>query len=161
MCINEFSLKQMSELATVCAIGFNGLESGALLFVSAVSVRTILKAIKPRDQEATSFIKQFFPIWWPFGRDLMMPLGLATTSANLVLYFLKGGMHNLVCAGLTGLIIPWTIVMMGEDISSLRSASTTDNDRYSAVTTFCRRHHVRAVLATSAFVISIAYNLKQ
>ena len=90
----------------------------------------------------------------------MVPLGLAATASNIILYYLKGGYHNLVAAGLVGLIIPWTIVLMGEDIEALRAAKTAKGDRYKSIKTFCIRHHVRPILATSAFVISLIYNVK-
>jgi hypothetical protein len=58
---------------------FAGLTAGSLLFGSAVDVPTLLalqcseKDKKKMDNNAT-FLKGYFPIWWPLGAKLMIPL---------------------------------------------------------------------------------------
>lgn len=46
--------------------------TGSYLFVSAVDSRTLLAL---SDNNAESTLKALLPIWWPAGRDFMVPCG--------------------------------------------------------------------------------------
>lgn len=56
----------------------NGLQAGALLFVSRVSAPTLTSFVQQPNPNQ-ELIRTFFPIWWPNGRDLMRPLIFITT----------------------------------------------------------------------------------
>jgi hypothetical protein len=139
-------MEKVKELLPDGALLLSGLEAGALLFVSAVSTRYVAAA---RDED----LNGFFSLWWPFGRDLMAPLGLAAaaTNAAAACYESPGASKNAhIAASLTALgIIGWTVGVMGEDIDGL--CHSTAADTRATGKEFCSKHHVRAIAAIGAF----------
>ena len=143
------------------AIALIGLEAGALLFVSAVSVRTIQQAISKKN---VAFIKQLFPVWWPYGRDLMAPLGICVALTNVLAAYVQINDERVAGAVMHGytaivaiLIILWTVFVMGEDIDALRSGN--DEHTIELASDFCAKHHYRCLASASAFLAVLATNV--
>jgi hypothetical protein len=140
-----------------------GLETGALLFVSAVSARTVEHAVAEEDAD---FVRRLFPVWWPYGRDLMAPLGVAALATNALAAFdahhtqaVAVRNAHLACAAAAGGIIAWTVFVMGEDIDSLRNGTATET--LHTARNFCRKHHVRLIASAVCFGgLLCTYSLK-
>ena len=129
----------------------NGTAFGALTFVGAVDVRLFLTLIK--SNSGSNSIKTIFPLWWPFGRDLMAPLGVAGILANLALYHQTNNQYCLVPAASHFVTIIWTIVVMGEDIGRLVEGK---NDEVETMTrSFCLAHFPRILFAGIGFIYTL------
>lgn len=149
--------------ALAVSLFFGGLHAGSLAFVSAVEARTLGRLVSAGE---TAVLRAFFRIWWPIGRDWMAPLGVAAAAAYAWLAFTasaastavgaaSGGAATAAAAAAAAMVavILWTAVFMGEDIASLRGAGAAADERVAATArSFCRRHHVRAVLSVGAYV---------
>jgi Domain of unknown function (DUF1772) len=155
--VNKRLLQMLS--VTSSALFLNGVCLGSFGFVSAVDAR-LLRALANKQDADT--LKAVFPLWWPFGRDWMAPLVTGTTIANgLALYAARrnAGASTQVSqawAGATALVLvtlPWTMLVMGESIVKLRSASV--QDVCSLTKKFCNLHHARTAAATAAFVLAL------
>jgi tetrahydromethanopterin S-methyltransferase subunit E len=129
-----------------------GLEAGALLFVSAVSALTLRHFANTKKDQV---LREFFPVWWPLGRNLMAPLGILICLINLFLVLQTGEIRWLFPLGLIAFIIGWTIIAMGEDIDALRKGSS--KDVFSVTASFCKRHHLRTVLSFVAFFVTLIW----
>lgn len=139
-----------SQLVPGLAIASSGLVSGALLFVSFVETRVILNAVSRGDD---AFLRAFFPIWWPYGRDLMAPLVGSSLVANAFAWYKSGTTSHAVAAGTMLFILVWTKVVLGEDIAALRAAGPAGV--FDSAKSFCFKHHVRAVIALGSFLWSL------
>eukprot|EP00562_Extubocellulus_spinifer_P006242 CAMPEP_0178516236 /NCGR_PEP_ID=MMETSP0696-20121128/24997_1 /TAXON_ID=265572 /ORGANISM="Extubocellulus spinifer, Strain CCMP396" /LENGTH=198 /DNA_ID=CAMNT_0020146481 /DNA_START=55 /DNA_END=651 /DNA_ORIENTATION=+ len=158
------------------ATGLSGIVTGSLAFASAVDTRSFLlhlssssassedqdeeeKKAADDDDGATGLIVKHFQVWWPCGRDWMVPLIGTTTLANLAAWFVAsrsaGGSSSATAspstwcwgaaATMIGLIGPYTGFVLMEDIDKLRTSSTEEVE----VTTrrFCNLHHPRLGMA--------------
>ena len=129
-----------------------GLTAGALLFVSAVDVRALLKlAHKPN---GSRILKDYFAEWWPAGRDFMVPLIAANAVTHSIALLTTGEKCWLMSGACISAIGPYTVVLLGEDIEALRAAD--DKDTVQVATRFCHLHHVRTALAGAAFGMAIS-----
>ena len=129
---------------------FTGLLAGALTFVSFVDTRTYLTLCN--SPETSSHLKDIFPIWWPAGRDLMVPLLIMAATSNGFAYWVNnGGWQYVVAICCMVFIGLWTAVVMGEDIGKLMRAKEMKSIRRST-RKFCTLHHVRLVVALAAYL---------
>ena len=138
------------KLSAVAATACSGLATGCLLFVSAVDVRSFVKHIKDKD---TNIIQRHFPVWWPNGRDLMVPLALSGTAANSLAFFQTQNRHFAISAGLMFSLLPYTAIVLGEDIDALRQSNPTKVEEKTI--RFGNLHHVRTLAAALAFGLSL------
>ena len=121
----------------IAATGFAGIVMGCLTFVSFVDVRSFLLHLNNKKVE---LIQMHFPIWWPCGRDLMVPLlGCGTLCNAFAAYYYnnsnKSNNNNVninvyfaVSATLLALIGPYTKIVLGEDIEALRKSNPSQID---------------------------------
>jgi Domain of unknown function (DUF1772) len=155
--------------SAIIGTAFAGITTGALTFVSAVDVRTFLKHIEKssgdddRDdsdnnnknkQPNVELIRQHFPIWWPYGRDLMVPVILGCVLSNIWAYTRTKDKRFVMTALLGGLIGPYTSVVLGEDIETLRNAQPSDVE--TTTRHFCQFHHVRLISAAVGFGLALS-----
>lgn len=138
--------KWVAVMATACA----GIATGCLTFVSAVDVRSFLAHVK---KEETELIQHHFPVWWPNGRDLMVPVLLSGAISNLAAYVYTKHMNYGVAAGLLGLIGPYTGIVLGEDIEALRQSTPSEVGK--TARSFCNLHHPRLVIAAISFGLTL------
>jgi hypothetical protein len=159
----------------IAATGIAGVITGCLTFVSAVDARSFLAHVKgDQKNNNTDIIQRHFPIWWPNGRDLMVPLIAASTLCHGWAYYSYSystkstttsttsnntnithpNNLNWAISGLLLMLIgPYTAVVLGEDIETLRKADSTEVEE--TTKRFCRLHHVRLVLAVAGFGLSL------
>ena len=136
--------------STLAATGLAGIVTGALAFVSAVDTRTLLKLA---DSGQERVLQQLFPIWWPNGRDLMLPLLLVTAAAHGWAFGATRDQAWLGTGGLVLAIAPYTKFVLGEDIAKLRAATSQDVQQITH--SFCFWHHPRLLMALGAFGCSL------
>lgn len=135
----------------VTATGLAGLTAGGLMFLSLVDAPSFIGHI--RDRNDTQLILNHFPIWWPHGRNLMVPLIVVGSLANAAAYKVTSH-RNWAWSGLLIFsLAPFTKLLMGEDIETLRHADPSQV----ATTTirFCNLHHIRTVLSLAGFGFSL------
>lgn len=151
-----------SAFARVAATGLAGIVAGCMTFASAVDARTFVKFVSPEAKEEKTgnaedgneeLVKAFFKVWWPHGRDLMVPLLAATSLAHFAAYFASRGRSWILSGLLIMSIGPYTGIVLMEDIDALRGSDAAECAR--TVRRFCNLHHVRTVLAGTAFVLSL------
>ena len=138
-------------LAASIATGLAGMLAGGLSFGSFVDVRSLLLHV---DKGNTDLIQSHFPIWWPCGRDYMVPLiGLSSLVHGMAYAMTK---HSLwIGSGVTIFLIgPYTALVLGEDIETLRKSDTTEVSE--TTKRFCNLHHVRTGMALTALVCSLS-----
>jgi len=139
------------------ATALSGIAAGSLCFVSAVDGRSFLSHIREKPDLdnglGVAVLRTHFAVWWPSGRDYMVPLIAATTIAHTAAYAATGDVAWVV--GGTGIaaIAPYTALVLGEDIQALRSAD--DKEVESNAKRFCHLHHVRTGLAIAAFTSAL------
>lgn len=133
----------------------NALQVGALTFVSAVSVPTLLRLLSENRIDA---LKEFFKIWWPNGRNYMVPLSALATTSYLATYYLTSNLIWLLPAGATFFVLPYTALVMGEDISSLRDGN--EAALASSTKRFCMLHHLRVVVTGAGLAFGLFHFLK-
>jgi hypothetical protein len=137
--------------AALVATGFAGIVTGCLTFVSAVDTRSFLTHVK--EKKGTDLAKAHFQVWWPYGRDLMVPLLGTTALAQGTAWFLsrdKSWIMSGICLFLVG---PYTRLVLGEDIEKLRSS--TSEEVQEATKRFCMLHHMRTLMAAAGFGLSL------
>ena len=131
----------------IVATAVAGIVMGCMTFVSFVDVRSFLLHLENKKVEV---IQMHFPIWWPCGRDLMIPLlGCGTLCNAVAAYHYYPGINFVVSATLLAAIGPYTKIVLGEDIETLRKSNPSQIDE--TARRFCNLHHVRLVAATIAF----------
>lgn len=137
--------------AAIAATSLAGLMTGALAFVSAVDVRSFLKHVE--SEEGKALARQHFQVWWPYGRDFMVPLVGAAATANAVAWRMTKDKAWAVSGLLVFLVGPYTAIILMEDINKLSNSS---GEELKEVTVrFCMLHHVRTVLAASGFGVAL------
>jgi hypothetical protein len=126
------------------------METGALLFVSFVSAPTLMQGVRQKD---ASFLRTLFPIWWPKGSHIMVPLGSLAVLSNLGAIYSLGitsttAVPHMVAAGSIIGVIGFTSVVMMGDIQALCSpAQLSDAQVFRRTEKFCNAHRVRSVVA--------------
>ena len=123
-----------------------GLVAGAMTFVSAVDTRTLLELDEPS-------VKKIFPVWWPFGKQLMVPLLGITTFSHVLAFVSSSNVAWLISGSFIMLIGIFTGVVLREDIAVLRKASSTETRSITAH--FCMYHHFRLFFSIIGFVIAL------
>lgn len=95
------------------ATGLSGLVTGSLAFASAVDVRAFKTHIQ--DEVGTNLARNHFMIWWPYGRDWMVPLVSLTTLANGVVWRMTKNNQWAFAGVSVSLIGAYTkMILMGE-----------------------------------------------
>lgn len=140
-----------SKWAAIVATGLAGLVTGSLAFASAVDVRSFKTHIQ--DEVGTNLARNHFMVWWPYGRDWMVPLNLATSVAFGVAWKMTKKNAWAAAGVCISLIGPYTKVILMEDINALRDASSGKVKE--TATRFCNRHHVRLVMAAAGFITAL------
>lgn len=137
-------------LAPVACVGsaLAGITTGALAFVSAVDVRSLLRLLATEDE---IIVHRWFRAWWPNGRDFMLPLILSTIAVEGAAFYQSREPEHLCAAVLTSLIGFYTRIVMHASIEELRHTGTTrPANVVLSMRRFCAMHHVRLVLAMLA-----------
>ena len=141
-------MSDYAKFFAIAATAFAGIVMGCLTFVSFVDVRSFIMHLNNKKIE---LIQMHFPIWWPCGRDLMVPLlGCGTLCNAFAAYYYYPSINFVVSSTLLALIGPYTKFVLGEDIETLRKLSNPSQIDETA-RRFCNLHHVRLVAATIAF----------
>ena len=136
--------------AALTGTAFAGIATGGLAFVSAVDARSFIAHV---DQERADVLQTHFQVWWPHGRDLMLPTLICGVLGNSAAWWMTSDSKFAWAAGLVGSVGVYTGVILGEDIQELRKSNPTQV--YETARRFCNLHHVRLVLAGSAFALSL------
>merc|ERR1712137_164744 len=129
----------------------SGLEAGSLLFVSLVSGRTLSQFVERKNDR---LLREFFPLWWPNGRDLVAPLGLIGVLLCIGCSLLNG-LEWLLPGICFASIILFTITVMKEDIDTLRSTTTKAQVVFDTAKQFVFLHHFRTYTAMVGFCLSL------
>lgn len=143
-------------LVAVCATGLAGLLTGGLCFVSAVSTRSYVNHLDNEEstaEEKAKFMKTSFQVWWPFGRDYMLPLICTTSATHVGTWYITEQKNWLVSGAFAASVAVYTVAVLGEDISSLMKASSKDVE--ATARRFCSLHHFRPLLAGISFCLSL------
>eukprot|EP01095_Lingulamoeba_sp_RSL-Kostka_P016981 TRINITY_DN8594_c0_g1_i1.p1 TRINITY_DN8594_c0_g1~~TRINITY_DN8594_c0_g1_i1.p1 ORF type:complete len:151 (+),score=40.60 TRINITY_DN8594_c0_g1_i1:91-543(+) len=130
-------------LLSLTSLSINSLHCGSLLFVSAVSARTLNGFVEKKDDD---LIKKFFPIWWPAGRDLMLPLGLVSVVCYGVTYYYTEDVSNLISGLSVFSVLLFTKFLMSENIDDLRNNKKPEST-FDIAKSFTFRHHFRLLLS--------------
>eukprot|EP00656_Telonema_subtile_P026631 TRINITY_DN28612_c0_g1_i2.p1 TRINITY_DN28612_c0_g1~~TRINITY_DN28612_c0_g1_i2.p1 ORF type:complete len:129 (-),score=25.78 TRINITY_DN28612_c0_g1_i2:419-805(-) len=117
------------------------------------STQTLLILVRENDEAA---VRKLFQIWWPKGRDLMLPLILTATATHLGAWIASGWDHLWLLTGFLIMSIgPYTGLILAEDIEALRRADT--KGVASITRRFCRLHHPRLVPALLGVLINLVH----
>ena len=135
---------------TLGALFTNGLHAGALLFVSLVSARALMTTANKKNEQ---LIRMFFPIWWPYGRDLMLPLGVVSSLMHFMSFYTTRNWIYLICGSLIFTVIYYTGSYMLEDINTLRKSDT--KELIEITKSFCKKHHFRTFCSILAFILAL------
>ncbi|CAB9520068.1 expressed unknown protein [Seminavis robusta] len=136
--------------AAVAGTAFAGIATGCLTFVSFVDARSFLTHV---DKNENDLIQRHFPVWWPNGRDLMVPVLLSGAASNTLAYLRTNHVHFAITAGLLGLIGPYTAIILGEDIEALRQSDLKEVGE--TARSFCNLHHPRLIAAAAGFGLAL------
>ena len=147
---HEIAAFDKQHLSAMVATGLAGIVAGSLGFVSAVDVRSFLTHIK---YDKTKLVQAHFAIWWPYGRDWMLPLLLTTFAAHVNAYFATENIHWIIPGTFVLLIAPYTAFVLGEDIEALRKSDAQQVAQ--TARRFCNLHHARFVLALTGLGLSL------
>lgn len=134
----------------IAAVACSGLLAGSYLFASAVDARALYALAGKNKSEV---LQAFFPVWWPAGRDLMAPLGVTTAAAHVAAYAATSDKAWLATGAAIFGVMPYTILVMGEDITALRAADSEQTCE--TARRFCWLHHPRSVVAGAVFAIAL------
>lgn len=138
------------------ASSINGASFGSLLFVGAVDVRTLLVLTSTRLPENEVLLRKFFSLWWPYGRDLMLPVGVMGLFFNIKAYFSMKENNNrwywLIPSVMHTSIVLWTGLVMGGTIKTLLNGET--HNFSSEVRKFCYLHFPRVLFAGVGYAFS-------
>lgn len=137
------------------ATALAGVTTGALTFGSFVDVPTLLHLVETNDLET---LKRFFPAWWPHGRHMMVGMIGLGTAAHALAYHQSGNKTWLWTSALLFSLLPYTALVMGKEIQALREGS---GDVAANTRSFCSKHHVRLVIAGTAFSMSLCALLRK
>lgn len=154
MSMNSAPSSPMAKWAAMSATAVAGIATGALAFASAVDVRTLLQHFHDDADVASKMVQYHFPVWWPNGRDFMVPVVISGVITNLWAYRAVADTRFALTAGLIGFLGPYTALVLGEDIETLRSSKS---DRVEVTTRrFCWLHHVRLAVAATGFCVALS-----
>eukprot|EP00441_Pelagodinium_beii_P013777 CAMPEP_0197665046 /NCGR_PEP_ID=MMETSP1338-20131121/59002_1 /TAXON_ID=43686 ORGANISM="Pelagodinium beii, Strain RCC1491" /NCGR_SAMPLE_ID=MMETSP1338 /ASSEMBLY_ACC=CAM_ASM_000754 /LENGTH=154 /DNA_ID=CAMNT_0043243799 /DNA_START=69 /DNA_END=533 /DNA_ORIENTATION=+ len=133
--------------AAAAAVGLSGTVVGSLAFVSFVDTKLLVKlSSKP------GVLSEVFPVWWPYGRDWMVPLLTSTALSNALVYYLTKDAWWLVSVASAMSIASYTVAFMKEaTIDPLMKGGTAD-EVSNFTQEFCRRHHPRLLFAIAGLV---------
>jgi hypothetical protein len=102
-----------NQWAAIVATGLAGLVTGSLAFASAVDVRAFKTHIK--DEVGTNLARNHFMVWWPYGRDWMVPLISSTSIAYGVVWRMtKKNSWAAAGVGVSLIGVYTKVVLMGE-----------------------------------------------
>ncbi|KAG8471211.1 hypothetical protein KFE25_009632 [Diacronema lutheri] len=146
----QFTRAEAGDNAKLLATAASGLLAGALTFVSFVDTRTILRLVHEGESK---LVTRYFSVWWPNGRDLMLPLVLTTGALHGAAYALTSELGWLWTAAAATSIGPYTRVVLGEDIAALRDAGTAKVATIAR--RFCMLHHPRTLIAAATFAVAL------
>eukprot|EP00440_Ansanella_granifera_P068001 gb/GFBE01073768.1/.p1 GENE.gb/GFBE01073768.1/~~gb/GFBE01073768.1/.p1 ORF type:complete len:155 (+),score=28.13 gb/GFBE01073768.1/:1-465(+) len=133
--------------AALTAVGLSGTVVGSLAFVSFVDARLLLQL-----KSKPGVLSEVFPVWWPFGRDWMVPLLASTALSNALVYYLTKDAWWLVSAGSALSIGCYTAAFMMEaTIDPLMKGGAAD-EVSNFTKEFCRRHQPRLLFAIAGLV---------
>ena len=151
---NVPSSRTLETALPISAVVASGVVTGFLSAVSFLDVPTFKTLVAKKEAET---IVRLFPIWWPYGKRFMVPALAANLCVHLGSYAVTGNRLWLLTGAVIVSIGPWTVLVMTEDIETLRGnkQEVTDEDVYSFTTSFCRAHHPRLALALFSFVSSV------
>eukprot|EP00549_Striatella_unipunctata_P021125 CAMPEP_0118680914 /NCGR_PEP_ID=MMETSP0800-20121206/4642_1 /TAXON_ID=210618 ORGANISM="Striatella unipunctata, Strain CCMP2910" /NCGR_SAMPLE_ID=MMETSP0800 /ASSEMBLY_ACC=CAM_ASM_000638 /LENGTH=155 /DNA_ID=CAMNT_0006577141 /DNA_START=53 /DNA_END=520 /DNA_ORIENTATION=- len=124
--------------------------AGGLTFLSLVDSPSIKGHIRDGN---TQLILDHFPIWWPHGRNMMVPLIGVGALANALAYKATSHRSWAWSGFLIFLLAPYTKLLMGEDIETLRNADLSQVAN--TAIRFCNFHHGRSVMALASFGLSL------
>lgn len=142
--------------SVLVATASSGILTGCLAFGSLVDARTITALV---DAGETDTIKRWFGVWWPNGRDLMVPLVLVAAGLHGAAFTATGNLTWLCTGAATVSILPYTALVLGEDISALRKADATDVKVRAR--RFCLLHHPRTIVAAATLGLALRGLAKQ
>ena len=134
-------------LATACS----GLCAGALSFLSFVDVRSFLHHIANKKADV---VVAHFQVWSSNACEFMVPLIASNIISHATAYFFTQDPLWIATGAILGLIGPYTTVFLGEDIEKLRCCSSKQ-EVDSTVKRFCTLHHMRLIMATAGFGMSL------
>jgi hypothetical protein len=137
-------------LAVSIATAFSGLCAGAMSFVSFVDCRSFVDHLQKQN---TDLVVAHFQVWWPNGRDLMVPLIGCNIVSHAAAWVLTRDKVWIVSAACLGMIGPYTKIVLGEDIQALRSSSKAEVDI--TAKRFCKLHHARLAMASAGFFLAL------
>ena len=126
----------------------NGISLGSLVFAGAVDIRALLDVLSSGKE---SILKELFPVWWPCGRDLMVPVSLIGVLLNSCMYIQRRKRHDvnktlwLLPATMHATILLWTGIVMGGTIGNLMNAKGDDFN--AAFKLFCKLHFPRILFS--------------
>ena len=133
------------------AICTSGAIMGCMTFCSLVDVPTFQQLVKEKDAKT---IKRVFQIWWPNGRNCMVPLIATNFVTHAIAYWYSGHILWLMSGLTSSTIGAYTVLVLGEDIQALREANT--DDLLETASRFCRLHHARFFIGLTGFILSIS-----
>lgn len=137
--------------AELVATGCSGILAGAFVFVSAVDSRTLWTVAAKGDE---SLLKAFFPVWWPYGRDCMLPLIISVALSHAAAYRTTRRPTWMYTGMAAFAIAPYTALVLGEDIKALMKAGS--GEVCATARSFCLLHQPRLVAALLTFGFSLA-----
>jgi len=146
------SSSEDGKFAAMAATALAGIITGSLAFASAVDVRTLLTHVS-QGKEGCDLVSKHFQVWWPCGRDWMVPLILAASAAQGIAFRATKQINWVYAGSLLFCIGPYTAIVLGEDIEALRKSTTTEVQNITR--RFCMFHHVRVGIAALAFGLSL------
>lgn len=142
-------MSDRAELWKVAATVLSGTLAGALAFVSFADAPVLHKLAR----EDEGMTKRFFAVWWPTAANMMAPLVAVAAGSNLLAYAASSDRVWLATGVGVALILPYTFLVMGGDIATLRQPEA--KNVAPAVSRFTFRHHLRTVAATVVFGVCV------
>jgi hypothetical protein len=150
--MTAFSFSSNAKYAGIVATGLSGVVLGCLTFVSLVEAPTFLDLLG-ENKKRSDLVKEYFSVWWPYGKSLMVPLLASSTAAHGLTYTMTKH-ANWIFAGLLIVAIgPYTHVVLMEDIDHICKPDSTQI--VETTKEFCRLHHVRTIMALVGFGLSL------
>lgn len=146
------SLSSGGKFAGIVATGLSGVVLGCLTFVSLVETPTFLELLEEK-KKRSELVKEYFGIWWPHGKSLMVPLLVSSTVANGITWTMTRDVLWGVAGFCMAIIGPYTHIVLMEDIEHIRKPDSTQI--VETTKEFCRYHHVRTIMAMIGFGISL------
>jgi len=99
-------------------------------------------------------LRSLFPVWWPNGRDLMLPLLMVTSTFRAAAYWVSDRKGWLYTGATVFGIAPYTKFVLGENIVKLRQADSQEVCK--TARRFSLLHHPRLAAVLLAYGGSLA-----